>query len=496
MERLAGIDAAFLYLETNTSHMHVVGTAILEPGPGDRPFDFQRLLDKIQARLHLVPSFRRRLRHVPLRLGHPVWVDDPDFRVSDHVHRIALPAPGSERQLSEFVAHVAGVPLDRERPLWEMWVVDGLEDGGTALVSKFHHAAIDGVTGADLMRHIFDVDCAGCEPTPATAEPWTPEPVPSDLALVAAALRDVSVQPLRIARSVRRTAASLARMSWTLWDIRSRSAGPALPFAAPRTCLNHAVSADRTVAFGRVRLADVKRIKNAYGVTVNDVVLTLCSLALREYLAGRDDLPAEPLTAVVPVSLHGDASCGAANNAISAMFVSLPVYLKNPRAHLEFIRTEAAAAKALHRSSSHSLVSEWAEYTSPTWLATLVNLYSSYNLAEAHSPLYNLVISNVPGPPVPLYCAGSRVRACYPLGPIFEGAAVNITVMSYCDSIGVGVIACPKKTPGTAAIAEAFESNTARLLRLVTTKRPDRKATRLVRRPAARAVASGHAAAR
>lgn len=491
MQRLAGIDAAFLYLETNSSPMHVVGTVVLEPN-GHR-FDYRRLVETIEARLHLVPPFRRRMLHVPLRLGHPVWVDDPDFRLRDHIHRIALPAPGSLRELTEFVGHIASIPLDRERPLWEVWVVEGLDDGGTALVCKFHHAAIDGVTGADLMRHLFDL---GDETDGKAVAEWKPEPVPTEVELMVMALRDLGRQPVRLVRSVRRTAESLVRMAWALRDIHARCAGPALPFSGPETRLNGAISADRAVAFGRVRLAAVKQIKNALGCTVNDVVLALCSLSLREYLASNDDLPNEPLTAAVPVSLHGDGSCGDAANAISAMFVGLPVHLKNPLAHLEFLRTEAAAAKELHRSSSHSLVSEWAEFTSPTWLAGLVNLYSSYKLAGTHRPIYNLVVSNVPGPPFALYCAGARVRACYPLGPIFEGAAVNITVMSYNDSIGVGVIACPRTAPGTEAIAVAFEANTERLLRLLArrpaqrkmgTRRPPRRAKRY---PAASQVAA------
>lgn len=474
--------------------MHVVGTIVLEAT--GRTFDFQRLLDIIQSRLHLVPPFRRRMLHVPLRLGHPIWVDDPDFRLCDHVHRIALPSPGSARELTDFVAHIASIPLDRERPLWEIWVVEGLDDGGTALVCKFHHAAIDGVTGADLMRHLFDL---GDDTTqmPAEVGAWQPEPVPSELDLVAMALRDIGSQPWRLARSLRHTTASVAQMAWALWDIRARCAGPALPFAAPSTCLNHSISADRSVALGRVPLADVKAIKDALGITVNDVVLGLCSLALREYLVGRGDLPADPLIAAVPVSMHGDASCDGVNNAISAMFVGLPVHLKNPLAHLEFLRTEAAAAKELHRASSHSLVTEWAEFTSPTWLAGLVNVYSNYNLADTHRPLFNLVVSNVPGPPFPLYCAGTRVRACYPLGPIFEGAAVNVTVMSYCDSIGLGVIACPRVAPGTDTIAAAFESNCERLLRLLSRKPPRRKAS--ARRPprrAARPPAAARLAAR
>jgi WS/DGAT/MGAT family acyltransferase len=245
-------------------------------------------------------------------------------------------------------------------------------------------------------------------------------------------------------------------MATSYLDPRSEVSAPAMPLFSPKTLLNRAISSDRCVALGSVALADLKTVKNALGLTVNDVVLAACSMALREYLRAHDDLPDAPLVAAVPVSLHGGDGDDA-TNAVSAMFVRLPVHLADPREQLELIRAEATEAKALHRSSSSSLLAEWAQYASPTWFAALVNLYSRFDLADSHAPLYNVVISNVRGPSFPLYCVGHRVARCHPLGPIFEGAAVNITVMSYLDTVQIGVLACPDSTPDVWSITTGFE---------------------------------------
>lgn len=469
MERLAGIDAAFLYVETETTHMHVVGTIVLDEG--DVPFDFDRLRRLIASRLHRIPQFRRRMVHVPLRLGHPVWIDDPTFRLDAHLHRIGVPRPGSMRELAGFVGHLASIPLDRKRPLWDIWAVEGLRGGQTALVCKFHHAAIDGVTGADIMQHLFDLDPDVADDDAPTRQ-WAPEPRPSGLRMLCGALGEIATQPLRMARSLVRTAASLRAMGAAYLSPRSAVSNPALPLSSPHTLLNGAISSDRSVAFGHVSLRDVKTIKNALGLTVNDVILAACSLAIREYLEAHDATPTEALIAAIPVSLRGQRGDDS-NNAVSAMFVRLPVHLKEPAQHLDFVRAEATEAKALHTSSGVSLVSEWAEFASATWFAGLINLYSSFDLAETHAPLYNLVISNVPGPRERLYCAGQPVAHCYPLGPIFEGAAVNITVMSYVDGVDVGVIACPKSAPDTEGIVHGFERAIRDLLRAADDARSD-----------------------
>ncbi len=467
MEELSGLDATFLYVETDSAHMHVVGTIVLEAGA--QPFRFENIERMLASRIHQIPAFRRRMLHVPFRLGHPIWVDDPDFRLSAHLHRIALPKPGSIRELESFVGHIAGIPLDRSRPLWDLWVVENLEDGGTALVCKFHHAAIDGVAGADLMQHLLDLSPEWEGDSDQAPPKWQPEPPPSDVQLIARAAAELAAQPLRVIQSLGDTATSMLQMVKTYLDPTSDVTNPALPLSSPNTLMNNAISSDRCAALGEVALCDIKKIKNTLGLTVNDVILAACSLALREYLDGCDDLPDEPLVAAIPVSLHDDDDSGA-NNALSAMFVRLPVHLRHPLDQLEFVAAEASEAKALHRSSTGSLLSRWAEFASPTWFAGLINVYSRYNLADTHAPIYNLIVSNVPGPPMPLYCVGQRVRRCHPLGPIFEGAAVNITVMSYVDSVGVGILACPDSTPDIRRMAEGFEKAVDAMLQAVTTK--------------------------
>lgn len=476
IHEMSGLDAVFLYAETNTAHMHVIGTILLEPS--DQPFELESLTTLIESRLHEVPAFRQRLEHVPFRLGHPVWVDDPHFRLASHLHRIGLPEPGSLHELADFVGHIASIPLDRQRPLWDVWVVEGLQDGGVALVCKFHHAAIDGVSGADLMQHLFDT-------TPDWRDedrprPPQPAPPPSELGLLTKAVTAIAREPFDLLRTAARTFRSLAAMAATYLDPRSEVRDPAIPLFSPKTLLNRAISSDRCVALGSVALADLKAVKNALGLTVNDVVLAACSLALREYLREHDDLPDAPLVAAVPVSLHDDGD-GDATNAVTAMFVRLPVHLEDPHEQLDFVRAEAAEAKALHRSSSSSLLAEWAQYASPTWFAALVNLYSRFDLADSHAPLYNVVISNVRGPSFPLYCVGHRVSRCHPLGPIFEGAAVNMTVMSYLDTVQIGVLACPDSTPDVWSIATGFEQAVRTLVDAVVPK-PRRRPAATTRR--------------
>ncbi len=467
MQELAGIDAAFLYMETTTAHMHVMGTVILESD--GEPFDFDRLKRKIASRLPRVPPFRRRLVQVPLRLGHPVWIDDPDFRIGAHLHRIALPRPGSMRELANLVSHLASIPLDRHRPLWDLWAVEGLRGGRTALICKFHHAAIDGVSGAELMQHLFDLEPDAPDDEPAETQ-WSPDGPPSDLLLLTNALKDFALQPARLLRIAGRTAVVMADVAAAYINPKSDVNNPALPMASPNTLVNTSISADRATAFGRVSLRDIKDIKNALGLTVNDVILAACSLALRRYLEKTGTIPQEPLVAAVPVSTHA-AGQDDSNNAISAMFVRLPTHLEKPEDHLSFVQAEAIEAKALHASPRFSLLADWAEFASPTWFAGFINLYSNYNLAESHGPLFNLVVSNVPGPPLPLYCAGKRVTHCYPMGPIFEGAAVNITVMSYVDHVDIGVIACPESAPDIWLITDAFERAVRRLLATTRTRR-------------------------
>ena len=272
MQRLTGMDASFLYLETATNHMHVAATAIFDPSTVPGGYSFEKVRDLVDSRLHLLPPFRRRLLTIPFELHHPLWIEDPDFDLEYHVRRAALPAPGGEAELAEFAEQVMARPLDRDRPLWEMYVVEGLEHGHIATITKTHHAAIDGVSGAELTVNLLDLS-ADAPPTPPPDVPWKPDRIPSDLELFTYALNSLSRSPVRGYKAARRTVATALNLRR-----RNRSAdvhAPPAPFSAPRTPLNVAISPHRRFAFTEVALDDVKMVKNALGGTVNDVVLTV-----------------------------------------------------------------------------------------------------------------------------------------------------------------------------------------------------------------------------
>lgn len=473
MKRLAGIDAAFLYLETPTMHNHVVGTIVLDPSTAPEPFDIHRLKHLLDARMHLLAPFRRRLAWVPLNLSHPVWIEDPDFDLDDHVHHTTLPEPGGVEALATLVGEIASRPVDRSRPLWELWYVDGLrgDAGGpagrelVALVTKIHHAAIDGVTGADLMAQLFDLDAeAPLEPeTPST---WEPDPVPNPLVLATEALAYLLTNPVKLMRALARTVQSVADAVAEVRTPSSDHPSPALPLTAPRVRWTAAITPERTVAFSRTALDDLRAIKSHFGVTVNDVVLAACTLAIRSYLIEHDDLPDDPLICSVPVSVRGQTDIDATNQ-VSAMFVRLPVQLDDPAEVLTTIHGETKAAKVMQSAIGAKTLQELAQFIPGAAFNQAVRLYSSWNLADRHKPIHNIIISNVPGPPVPLYAAGAQVRSVVPLGPLMEGAGLNITVLSNMGNVDFGVVGCTELVPDVWDLATAFPAGVAALRALV-----------------------------
>jgi diacylglycerol O-acyltransferase / wax synthase len=455
MERLSGLDATFLYFETPAVHQHVCAVMVFDPSTMKDGYSFDRVKEFVRDRLHLIPQFRRRLAWVPFNLHHPVWIEDPDFDLDYHVRRIAVPSPGGPEELAELAGDIAGRQLDRTRPLWEMWVVEGLEQGHVALVAKMHHCTIDGVSGANMMVYLFDL-----EPEPQPVDPpaeWTPERRPTDLELVGYAVRSRLRKPVQLARNVPPTVQGL----FNLVRQRRQTDTPAgaTPFTAPRTSFNAAITPHRKVSFTNVPLEDVKLIKNVFGTTVNDVVLAITTGALRRYLSEGDEVPDRPLVASCPVSVRTEDTEAVGSNMVSAMFVNLPVHVADPIEQLELIHQSTKGAKEEHKAIGATFLMEWAELAAPRTFGLAARLYSSMKLAERHPVVHNLVISNVPGPPFPLYFAGARLVSMNPLGPIFDGAGLNITVLSYLDAIGFGFIACRELTPRlwdlTAAVTDA-----------------------------------------
>jgi WS/DGAT/MGAT family acyltransferase len=402
----------------------------------------------IAARIPCAPVFRRRLVEVPFRLGHPVWIDDPDFDIGYHVRRAAVPQPGGLRELADLAGDIAGHQLDRSRPLWEIWVVEGLADGGIGIVAKMHHSTVDGVSGAALLSVLFDL-----APTPVPVD--TPPAVevdtriPSGLELMSQAAVARTMRPLEITRDLLRTGRRLldVRRIRTGSSERTARSRAALPLTAPRTSFNTAVTRRRSVALTAIGLPDVKRLKAATATTVNDVVLAVCTGALRSFLLDGDELPDRPLVGVVPVSVRPDVDAPYGSNKVSTMFVQLPCHLHDPVERLDAVHQGMQGAKDEHNALGADMLINWAEHGTPNVFASAARLYTGMRLADRHRPIANLVISNVPGPDFPLYLAGAELTAGFPLGPVMDGMGVNITVMSYRGILNWGIMACPEAIP-------------------------------------------------
>ena len=451
MQRLSGLDASFLYLETPSQPMHVCSIMELDTSTIPGGYTFDQLRDALALRIRAMPQFREKLANSPLNLDHPVWVDDEHFDVDRHVHRIGLPAPGGRAELSEICGHIAALPLDRRRPLWEMWVIEGVagtdchQDGRIAVMTKVHHAGVDGVTGANLMSQL------------CTTEPDAPPPEPvegvgggSGWQIAAGGLLRFARRPLHLANAVPDTVSSLvATVSRAL-----QGQAMARPFAAPSTPFNAKISGRRAIAYAQLDLDDVKTVKNHFGVKVNDVVMALVSGALREYLAERTILPESSLVAMVPISVHGKSD-RPGRNQVSGMFASLHTEISDPVERLMAIAHANSVAKEHSSAIGASLLQDWTQFAAPAVFGVAMRLYARTRLTES-MPVHNLVVSNVPGPQGPLYLLGCEVNAMYPLGPIFHGSGLNITVMSLSGKLDVGLIACPELLPDLWEMADDF----------------------------------------
>ena len=433
MERLTGLDAAFLYLENPTNHMHVAMTMVLDPSTVPGGYTFESVKEFIRGRLHLVPPFRRRLVEVPFNLAHPVWIEDPDFDLDFHIRRVACPAPGGRRELGEMAGQIASTPLDRSRPLWELWVIEGLKQDRIGVVTKVHHSAIDGASGADLMVHLFDLEPdPPAQPPPVEREP---ERIPTDLELLGHAAASRFRKTIALPKLIGQTVQAVNRVVQGRRD-PDKPVGAA-PLSAPATSWCGSLSPMRTVGFARVPLEDVRALKTAFGCTVNDVVLALCAGTLRSYMLDRGELPDGPLVAACPVSVRidGESSGG---NKVSAMFTTLDTHLADPAERICAIQACTVGAKEEHLAVGADMLQNWAEYAAPNTFNLASRLYASWGLAGSHRPIHNVIISNVPGPPFPLYYAGAEMVAAYPMGPVMEGVGLNITVFSYRGSVDFG----------------------------------------------------------
>jgi len=497
---LTGLDGAFLALESPTTHLHIMGTMVFDPSGVAGGLGFRRIRSLVDERVPLVPPFRMRMVEVPFGLQHPMLVDDPEFDLDYHVRRVSIPAPGGTAELAELVADLAGHPLDRSRPLWEFHVVEGLADGRIGIVSKVHHAIIDGVSGAEVLAAFFDLSPdpmpralfgghpggrrsrlgaptagspdgragAGCEPTPdgpveaTDGDGWAPPAIPGDLERIRGSLGGLPGQIDALARSVARTVEAVRTLAGRTREVEGTL--PPAPFQAPQTSINGAISPHRRVAFADLDRADVRRVAAVLGGTSNDIVLAATAGALRTFFASRDEEPDTSLVALVPVSVRSQEEQLALGNRVSAMLVSLATGVVDPVARLGRIREGVRSAKEQSRSVGPDVYAAWAEAAPPAVATRLSRLVSNLRLFDHMAPLFNLVVSNVPGPEVPIYLAGARMTSLHPIGPIMEGVGVNVTVFSYLDTVHVGIQACWDLVPDVDVLARAMEESLAELV--------------------------------
>jgi WS/DGAT/MGAT family acyltransferase len=451
MQRLSGLDASFLYLETAQQPLHVCSILELDTTTMPGGYTFERFRDAFTLRIKAMPQFREKLADSRFNLDHPVWVDDEDFDVDRHLHRIGLPSPGGRRELADICGHIASLPLDRSRPLWEKWVIENVggtdpQDGGRLVVmTKVHHAGVDGVTGANLMSQL----CS----TEADAPP--PEPVDgpgsaSSLEIAVSGAVRFATRPLKLANALPATLTSVVD------TVRRARSGltMASPFAAPKTAFNANVTGHRNVAFTQLNLEDIKTVKNHFNVKVNDVVMALVSGVLRKFLEDRGELPENSLVGMVPVSVH-EKSDRPGRNQVSGMFSRLETHIKDPAERLKSIAAANSVAKQHSSAIGATLLQDWTQFAAPAVFGVAMRVYAASRLSGAR-PVHNLVISNVPGPQVPLYYLGCEVKAMYPLGPIFHGSGLNITVMSLNGSLDVGIVSCPELLPDLWDMADDF----------------------------------------
>ncbi len=476
MRQLSGLDTSFLSLETPTQCGHVASLTVYDLTNWRRDVSFfEAITETVRQRLHLIPLMRRRLVEVPFGLDHPYWIADAAFDLEFHVRNLALPAPGNDAQLGDQVARIASRPLDRTRPLWELYVIDGLANDRVAMLTKVHHAAIDGMAGVELLTTLLDTDPNGRDITAPLTE-WTGEEPPSigELAARTAvnyvknppkAMR-LQMKALRsftgIARSTSSGILSAIPLTAAVRDVpvvghivnrilgksESSESFPMLPSRpAPRTPFNRAITAHRRFAYGSLSLSDAKAVRRAFGVTINDVVLAISSSALRRYLVDTADLPADPLIAMVPVSIRTGTETDTYSNQVSAVLTSLHTDLEDPLARLAAIHDSTATAKGMARAMPANLLTDLAHFAPPAVAARASRLATRTSVMNRVKSPFNLVISNVPGPQSTLYTSGATLEHFYPVSTIVEGQGMNITVQSYRDALDFGVVTCRELVP-------------------------------------------------
>jgi diacylglycerol O-acyltransferase / wax synthase len=492
MRQLSGIDVSFLNMETPSVFGHVSSMNIYDPAGAPGGAGLEATKQTILERIDRLAPFRRRLVEVPMGLDMPYWIEDPDFDIDFHVRHHAVPPPGTPEQLAEVVSRIVSRPLDRSRPLWELYVIEGVDDGRLiAQLTKIHHAAIDGAAGAQMLSAILDTD-RDFRPSGHHTE-WEPERVPTDDELLRITAREYLRRPEKFIRLGVRSMRELASATRSgglraIADIvaqpmpgpagdlmrkRLRSQygedvdhPPALPPThAPRTPWNASITPHRRFAYGSVPLEDAKTIRRAFGCTFNDVVMAVCAGTLRRYLTEHDCLPEESLIAMVPVSVRSGNEDDTYQNRVSAMLADLATNEKDPVKRLRRVQQSMTSAKTSFAAIPADTLQDYTQFAPPAVAARAMRMYSRLRIADRMNPPFNLIISNVPGPNHPLYSAGAELKHFYPVSALADGQGLNMTVQSYNGNLDFGFIADRELVPDLWTMMDHLQESMAELLR-------------------------------
>jgi diacylglycerol O-acyltransferase len=471
MDHLSGLDATFLYFETPEMPMHVGSVHLFDLPPGYQGDFYDNVREHLAKRMHLAPLFQRKLALMPFELANPVWVDDEDVDLDYHLRRVSLAKPGTMLQLEQMIGRLHSSLIDRSRPLWEFYVIEGYHTGQVAFYTKIHHSAMDGAAGVALGQAVFDLT-----PTPRAVKPprirvRTNRYQLGIAELAGAAISNTVTQYVKLAKLVPemgRAAKSLLKREDDAQGKRRFVALKQLKLG-PRTPINGAITNARSFAGACVSLAEVKEVARATDTTINDVVLAMSSAALRRYLADENCRPAKSLVAGVPVSLR-EAGNTDLNNQVSMMLIGLATDIKDPLQRLAAIKANSVAAKEVNSQIKTAIPMDFPSFGAPWLMSGMASLYGRSRLANVIPPLANVAISNVPGSPVPLYLAGAKVATYLPVSIPAHGVGLNITVQSYDGVLGFGLTACRRAVPDPQALAAYLHSALAELLAAVRAK--------------------------
>ena len=467
MKPLSALDTMFVTMDSHQYPLHGGGLMILDPSTSAQPYSLRHLRQHILRLLPLMPPLRRRLVEVPFGLTTPVWFEDPAFDIDRHLHRIAVPAPGGEHEIAELVSEIGSLPLDWHRPMWDLWYIEGLADGKVGIFMKMHHCAIDGMGGVEMLFQMFTMDPEQT-PNPPPADTWEPEPIPSQAEMLVRAIPHVATLPLTSARTI-------AGLGLGLLRGRLKALGPdhekvervgaARMFSGPRLPFNEVPSGipHKTMSFATIEMSDIKRIREIHGCTVNDVAVAVSTAAIRRWLVDHNALPSGPISAGNPVNTRNVDDKGLFENRFTMFAIELPVHVADPVERLTAINAATTSAKEATRSAGTNLLDNVFQVLAPGITELVVGGLSA-GLGKHQPAPFNTLITNVQGPPIPLYLAGAKLENLYIQMMQYAGLSLVIAVMSYAGRLAVTITGHIENTPDIWTFPEEMQKEVARLL--------------------------------